>query len=191
MPTVITVDLFLCPFSVSMFNEKAGRKQPENTSRYFPDYGACCGVCTPGTLRKHSQGRCSSMKSGEPVASVLSGAQDGLPQSGPEEKVSVTVPLRPLVPRKHLTLNLASPCNTHTWPSLLNTKNDFSLRSPAVFEGVPREKRRHSWHSEQREPVPLGGSRPVGLSPFFSHLPVQRKLTRHKPRCSVGLCKHV
>lgn len=106
-----TVDLFPCPFSVPMaclMRKQVGNNR-ENISSYFPDCGAHCGVCTPGILRKHAQGRCSSMRPGKPVASVLSGAQDGLPQSGPEEKVSVTVPLRPLVPRKHLTLNLASP----------------------------------------------------------------------------------
>lgn len=52
----------------------------------------------------------------------------------------MTVPLRPLVPRKHLTFNLASACSTHTWPSLPNTKSDVSLRSPAVFAGAPRER---------------------------------------------------
>lgn len=61
--------LFLCPFAASTtFNEKAGKKQDENTLHYFPDCGEHCVVCALGTPGKHAWGRCSSVRPAAPEA---------------------------------------------------------------------------------------------------------------------------
>lgn len=136
------------------------------------------------------------------------------PQSGQEEKVSVIVLPRPVVPRKRLTLSAAQgsaarlgrhaacagcwpppglPLAVHTLCIPSSTLRATFVQDPSrVFTRaqpihVPIPPQRNAGrHSTgtRASPSHLEAPGPAGLAPFSSHFPAQRKLTRH----SVGLC---